>query len=65
MLDVLTAQVADAGASLVLVTHDADAASRAHRTLNLKDGKLTDVGAPARSTTRATRPRRTAPLKAR
>jgi len=65
VLDVLTAQVADAGASLVLVTHDANAASRAHRTLHLKDGKLTDVGAPARRTTRAARPRRTAPLKAR
>jgi ABC-type lipoprotein export system ATPase subunit len=57
VLDVLTAQVADAGASLVLVTHDAAAASRAHRVLHLKDGKLTTAEP-------ATRPRRRTPLKA-
>ena len=62
VLDVLTAQVADAGASLVLVTHDANAASRAHRTLHLKDGKLTDLAAP---TSAPVRRRRTAPLRAR
>jgi ABC-type lipoprotein export system ATPase subunit len=61
VLDVLTAQVADAGASLVLVTHDAGAASRAHRVLHLKDGKLVSAEhtAPA-----AAAPRRRAPLKA-
>jgi ABC-type lipoprotein export system ATPase subunit len=62
VLDVLTAQVADAGASLVLVTHDASAASRAHRVLHLKDGKLTDLDAPASAPVRR---RRTAPLRAR
>jgi ABC-type lipoprotein export system ATPase subunit len=58
VLDVLTAQVADAGASLVLVTHDASAAARAHRVLHLKDGKLVAAERPSPA------PRRRAPLKA-
>ena len=64
VLDVLTSQVADAGASLVLVTHDANAAARAHRCLHLKDGKLTEQAAAA-APRGARRPRRTTPLKAR
>jgi ABC-type lipoprotein export system ATPase subunit len=40
VLDVLTEQVRSAGAALLLVTHDASAASRADRVLTLKDGHL-------------------------
>ena len=43
VLDVLAAQVEDAGAALLMVTHDATAASRAERVLHLKDGHLTEV----------------------
>jgi putative ABC transport system ATP-binding protein len=42
ILDVLAAQVAEAGAALVMVTHDLQAASRAHRIVHLRDGRLSD-----------------------
>ncbi len=42
ILDLLSDQVAQSGASLVLATHDAMAAARADRTLVLKDGRLSD-----------------------
>jgi ABC-type lipoprotein export system ATPase subunit len=41
VLDVLTAQVADVGAALLMVTHDDDAASRASRVTTLADGRVT------------------------
>ena len=41
VLDLLTAAVRDAGAALLLVTHDAGAANRADRVLTLRDGKVT------------------------
>lgn len=44
ILAVLEEQVAQAGAALLMVTHDKAAAGRAHRTLNVVDGRL----APAR-----------------
>jgi ABC-type lipoprotein export system ATPase subunit len=40
ILDLLGAQVAEAGATLVMVTHDAAAAGRAHRVLSLRDGRV-------------------------
>ncbi|MEY2475432.1 MAG: putative transport system ATP-binding protein [Actinomycetota bacterium] len=40
VLDVLAAQVAEAGAALLMVTHDESAASRADRLLHLRDGHL-------------------------
>jgi ABC-type lipoprotein export system ATPase subunit len=40
VLDVLAEQVAEAGAALLMVTHDASAAARAGRTLHLRDGHL-------------------------
>lgn len=40
VLDMLTEQVRQAGASLLLVTHDAAAAQRADRILALSDGRL-------------------------
>ena len=40
ILDVLCDQVDAEGTALLMVTHDADAASRAQRTLSLKDGRL-------------------------
>jgi ABC-type lipoprotein export system ATPase subunit len=43
VLDVLTAQVADSGAALLMVTHDESAASRADRILHLRDGHLEDA----------------------
>ena len=48
VLDVLAAQVEDAGAALLMVTHDANAAARAERVLHLKDGQLTE-SEPARA----------------
>ena len=48
VLDVLAAQVEEAGAALLMVTHDAGAASRAERVLHLKDGHLTEAQ-PART----------------
>ncbi|MGN6473746.1 MAG: ABC transporter ATP-binding protein [Mycobacteriales bacterium] len=41
ILAVLEAQVAQAGAALLMVTHDKAAAGRADRTLNVVDGRLT------------------------
>jgi putative ABC transport system ATP-binding protein len=47
ILDVLSAQVAETGAALVMVTHSTTAAERAHRVLHLRDGRLsTDGPAP-------------------
>jgi putative ABC transport system ATP-binding protein len=40
ILGLLAAQVADAGAALVMVTHDVAAARRAHRIVHLRDGRL-------------------------
>jgi ABC-type lipoprotein export system ATPase subunit len=42
VLDILTEQVREAGASLLLVTHDASAAKRADRILALSDGRLVE-----------------------
>jgi ABC-type lipoprotein export system ATPase subunit len=42
VLALLAEQVADAGAALVMVTHDRDAASRATRVHLLRDGRLED-----------------------
>jgi putative ABC transport system ATP-binding protein len=42
VLDVLDAVVAEEGAALVMVTHDAQAASRARRVLHVRDGALHD-----------------------
>ena len=57
VLDVLAAQVAEAGAALLMVTHDASAASRADRVLHVRDGRLEDAPrpAPARPRRRAAR----------
>jgi len=53
ILDVLSEQVTESGAALVMVTHSAAAAERAHRVLYLRDGRLSDTapspGAPARA----------------
>ena len=59
ILDVLSQQVTEAGAALLMVTHDDSAASRAGRVLHLRDGKLEDV-APARERRRPARPRQRA-----
>ena len=40
VLDVLAEQVAEAGAALLMVTHDESAAKRADRVLHLRDGRL-------------------------
>jgi ABC-type lipoprotein export system ATPase subunit len=40
VLDLLAAQVAEAGAALLMVTHDASAAARADRVVHLRDGRL-------------------------
>jgi predicted ABC-type transport system involved in lysophospholipase L1 biosynthesis ATPase subunit len=45
VLDTLCERVDDTGCALLLVTHDATVAARAHRTLTLSDGRLSvDVG---------------------
>jgi ABC-type lipoprotein export system ATPase subunit len=41
ILDVLTEQVADLGAALLMVTHDTEAARRAARVVTLSDGHIT------------------------
>jgi putative ABC transport system ATP-binding protein len=41
ILAVLEEQVAQAGAALLMVTHDKAAAARAERTLSVVDGRLT------------------------
>jgi len=46
ILDLLASQVADAGAALVMVTHDVGAARRADRIVHLRDGRLV-ADAPA------------------
>jgi ABC-type lipoprotein export system ATPase subunit len=43
ILDVLCQQVADEGTALLMVTHDAGAASRATQVLHLRDGQLTSA----------------------
>jgi ABC-type lipoprotein export system ATPase subunit len=40
ILDLLASQVSDAGAALVMATHDVAAASRAERIVHLRDGRL-------------------------
>jgi ABC-type lipoprotein export system ATPase subunit len=40
ILDLLTSQVREAGAALLMVTHDESAAARADRTVHLRDGRL-------------------------
>jgi len=48
VLDVLTSQVADVGAALLMVTHDDDAAGRASRVTTLADGHVARRRRPAR-----------------
>ena len=48
VLDVLTSQVADVGAALVMVTHDDEAAARATRVTTLTDGQIVRRRRPAR-----------------
>ena len=45
ILNLLTALVADEGLTLIIVTHDTEAARRANRVLTLKDGRLQAQGA--------------------
>jgi len=40
ILDLLAAQVAETGAAMLMVTHDAAAAARADRVVSLRDGRL-------------------------
>ena len=47
ILDVLCAQVTDAGAALLMVTHDSGAAGRAGRVLHLRDGRV-EKASPSR-----------------
>ena len=44
ILDLLQGTVERDGVSLVLVTHDLEAAGRMHRVLSLRDGTLHDLG---------------------
>lgn len=46
ILDVLCEVAADAGAAVVIVTHDPDVARRAQRILHLRDGRLVEEDAP-------------------
>jgi len=45
ILNLLTALVVDEGLTLIMVTHDTEAARRANRVLTLKDGRLQAQGA--------------------
>jgi putative ABC transport system ATP-binding protein len=47
VIDVLLAAREEAGATMVVVTHDAGVAGRLDRTLGLRDGHLTEGAAPA------------------
>ena len=41
ILDLLASRVGETGAALLMVTHDANAAARADRTVSLRDGRVT------------------------
>ena len=56
VIDVLLAAQREAGATLVVVTHDPEVAGRLDRTLSLRDGRLTDGAAQARQPDRRQRP---------
>jgi len=62
ILDVLSEQVSDAGAALLMVTHDEGAASRAGRVLHLRDGQLEEAPTPKRAPAKKAAPR-TGPAK--
>jgi len=47
ILDLLSQLNRTRDLTVVLVTHSAHAAARAHRTIELRDGRVTDEGAPA------------------
>jgi len=48
IIDLMVALNRELGTTLVLVTHDLDLASKAHRTIRLSDGRIVeDTGAPA------------------
>lgn len=55
ILDLLAEVVRDAGAALVLVTHDEAAAARTGRTLHVLDGRLNGPPGPMRPPTRSAR----------
>jgi ABC-type lipoprotein export system ATPase subunit len=59
ILDLLVEVVAQERCALVLVTHDESAASRADRTVHLRDGRL-ETGPPARQRRRVLRAAATA-----
>jgi ABC-type lipoprotein export system ATPase subunit len=62
ILNVLETQVSEAGAALVMVTHDPSAAARASRVLHLRDGRFESAAPPSGSGdgTRPARRRRAA-----
>jgi ABC-type lipoprotein export system ATPase subunit len=64
ILDVLSEQVSDAGAALLMVTHDESAASRAGRVLHLRDGQLEAAPTKSAPARRATAPKKAAGKKA-
>jgi putative ABC transport system ATP-binding protein len=48
IIDLMVSLNRELGTTLVLVTHDLDLASKAHRTIRLSDGRIVeDTGAPA------------------
>lgn len=49
VIDLLLAAQRDAGATLVVVTHDAEVARQMDRTVGLRDGRLVDDAIPARA----------------
>jgi ABC-type lipoprotein export system ATPase subunit len=64
ILDVLAEAVADDGVALVMVTHDAGAATRAHRVLHVRDGRLEPpVPEPASPPARTRAPAKKAAVK--